>query len=435
MKTREQSLAAQGPDDGGNPLEQQMAAALTSGDTGVGDAIDLLLREAAAEGASDIHLEPWDDRLAIRFRLDGLLHNVAALPREHQARLIARVKVLARIPVYQRDLPRDGRIDARADMGRSAMRVSTFPTVYGEKIVIRLLETQASLLDLPSLGFAPDVLSLLQGIVDRPQGLLLLTGPSSSGKTTTIYAVLRALADSRTPLPHIATIEDPVEYRLGNISQTEVNARTGLTYAAALRAVLRQDPEIIMIGEIRDPETAQTAVQAGLTGHLVISTIHSGTAAGVFTRLLDMGVEPYLLASSVTGVLAQRLVRVICGQCRTAQMAPPDALLRFGLPRDTPLQRGTGCAACRHTGYAGRTAIGEALSMSEDLAESLLARPRTRALHDIALRMGMTPLLSQGVVKVRQGITTLSELRRVLPVEWTAEPPGADAAGEESVES
>jgi len=263
----------------------------------------------------------------------------------------------------------------------------------------------------------------------------LLTGPSSSGKTTTIYAVLRALADSRTPLPHIATIEDPVEYRLGNISQTEVNARTGLTYAAALRAVLRQDPEIIMIGEIRDPETAQTAVQAGLTGHLVISTIHSGTAAGVFTRLLDMGVEPYLLASSVTGVLAQRLVRVICGQCTTAEMAPPDALLRFGLPRDTPLQRGTGCAACRHTGYAGRTAIGEALSMSEDLAESLLARPRTRALHDIALRMGMTPLLSQGVVKVRQGITTLSELRRVLPVEWTAEPPGADAAGEESVES
>jgi type II secretory ATPase GspE/PulE/Tfp pilus assembly ATPase PilB-like protein len=395
----------------------------------------VLLQEAAAEGASDVHLEPWEDRLAIRFRLDGLLHNVAALPRDHQARLVARVKVLARIPVYQRDMPRDGRIEARGDAGRGAMRVSTFPTVYGEKIVIRLLETHAALLDLSALGFAPDVLALLERIVERPQGLLLLTGPGASGKTTTIYAVLRALADSRTPPPHIATIEDPVEYRLGNISQTEVNARAGLTYETALRAVLRQDPEVIMIGEIRDPETARSAVQAGLTGHLVISTIHSGTAAGVFTRLLDMAVEPYLLASSVTGVLAQRLVRVVCPNCKSEDRPSAEDLLRFGLPRDTVVYAGTGCAACRQTGFAGRTAIGEALTMNDDLAEALLERPRTRALHKMALHTGMKPLIRQGLLKVQQGITTLSELHRVLPVELAGEAENEDVSREESVES
>jgi type II secretory ATPase GspE/PulE/Tfp pilus assembly ATPase PilB-like protein len=434
MHTSEQKAPSGNPASAANRLEQQMAEALASGDTGVGEAIDLLLREAAAQGASDVHLEPWDDRLALRFRLDGLLHSVASLPREYQARLIARVKVLARIPVYQRDLPRDGRIDARSDTGRSAMRVSTFPTVYGEKLVIRLLETHASLLDLSSLGFAPDVLALLNRIVERPQGLMLLTGPSSSGKTTTIYAVLRALADSRTPPPHIATIEDPVEYRLGNISQTEVNPKAGLTYETALRAVLRQDPEVIMIGEIRDPETAQTAVQAGLTGHLVISTIHSGTAAGVFTRLLDMGVEPYLLASSVTGVLAQRLLRVICDKCKTERLASAEELLRFGLPRTTVLHGGTGCAACRNTGYSGRTAIGEALPLTEDIAEALLERLRTRALHELALRTGMKPLVRQGVLKVQEGITTLGELQRVLPVELPGEADKDAAAGEESVE-
>ncbi|MFO7973593.1 MAG: GspE/PulE family protein [Candidatus Hydrogenedentota bacterium] len=432
MKQKEQQIPKEA---GENSLEQRMLDALASGDTGVGKAIDLLLDEATAQAASDVHLEPWEDRLAVRFRLDGLLHNVAALPQEHQARLIARVKVLARIPVYQRDLPRDGRLEARGDTGRGAMRISTFPTVYGEKIVIRLLETHASLLDLSSLGFAPDVLALLERIVDRPQGLLLLTGPGASGKTTTIYAVLRALADSRTPPPHIATIEDPVEYRLGNISQTEVNARVGLTYETALRAILRQDPEVIMIGEIRDPATAKTAVQAGLTGHLVISTIHSGTAAGVFTRLLDMGVEPYLLASSVTGVLAQRLVRIICPKCKSEKPVSPEDLVRFGLPRDTVVHAGTGCAACRQTGFAGRTAIGEALSMNDDLAEALLERPRTRALHEIALRMGMKPLVHQGVLRVREGITTLDELRRVLPMELAAEPENGAAAGEESVES
>ena len=433
MNKNEQKMTANDGAHAVSSLEQRMTDALVAGDTGVGEAVDLLLREAAAQGASDVHLEPWEDRLMVRIRLDGLLHNAAALPSEHQARLLARVKVLARIPVYQRDMPRDGRIEARDGEECGAMRVSTFPTVYGEKIVIRLLETHAALLDLPSLGFAPDVLSLLERIVERPQGLLLLTGPSSSGKTTTIYAMLRALADSRTPPPHIATIEDPVEYRLGNISQTEISVRAGLTYETALRAVLRQDPEVIMLGEIRDPETAQTAVQAGLTGHLIISTIHSGTAAGVFTRLLDMGVEPYLLASSVTGVLAQRLVRVICPECRTEQRPSPEEVLRFGVPHDAVLHAGTGCAACRETGYAGRTAIGEALSLTEDLAEALLERPRTRALHDIALRMGMKPLAHQGLQKVIEGITTLAELRRVMPVELSGTSVSHD--GEGAVES
>jgi type II secretory ATPase GspE/PulE/Tfp pilus assembly ATPase PilB-like protein len=341
------------------------------------------------------------------------------LPKEYQEKIIARIKILARMVVYQKDVPQDGRINADETGCRKEMRVSTFPTVYGEKTVIRLFDSSRNLLSVESLGFRDEVMKSLRELIFRPQGTLFLTGPSSSGKTTTIYALLHELTASRQPAPHIVTIEDPVEYRLGNISQTQISPHAGFTFDKALRSALRQDPEVIMVGEVRDAETARTAVQAGLTGHLVISTIHSGTAAGVFTRLLDMGIEPFLIASSVSGVLAQRLVRINCPHC-TAPYTPEAPLLhRFGITdKDTPLYRGAGCEECQGIGYRGRMAIGELLLVNEEIADLILARSRTSVLHEAALRNRMVTLADDALEKVRKGTTTIEELRRVLP------PPG-----------
>jgi len=398
---------------------RELVEQLDSGDTGVTDAVDTAIRRAVEHRASDLHFEPWDDCLSLRYRIDGMLHEVAELPREYQEKVTARVKILAKMVVYKKDMPQDGRIDADETRAGHAMRVSTFPTVYGEKTVIRILRSDHNLFELEALGFRPDVVAALRELVSRPQGTLLLTGPSSSGKTTTIYALLRELAASRESAPHIVTIEDPVEYRLGQIAQTQVNPHAGFTFATALRSLLRQDPEVIMVGEIRDAETARTAVQAGLTGHLVISTIHSGTAAGVFTRLLDMGIEPFLVASSVTGILAQRLVRVNCPECTAVYRPDTDLLERFGLDgEETRFMRGTGCDTCRGIGYRGRTAIGEMLMVNEEISELVLARSRTRRLDDAAVRNGMVTLTQDGIERVRSRRTTLEELRRVLP------PPG-----------
>jgi type II secretory ATPase GspE/PulE/Tfp pilus assembly ATPase PilB-like protein len=418
-------------------LQREVERRLASGDNGATEAVDLVLEHAVQRKASDVHFEPWDDCLSLRYRIDGMLHDSVRIPKKYQDKVIARIKILAKIAVYHKDQPRDGRIECDATTSGKPMRVSTLPTVYGEKTVVRILDSDDSLYSLNALGFQPDTTAALRSTLLRPQGTLLLTGPSSSGKTTSIYALLRELVASRKPAPHIVTIEDPVEYRLGNIAQTEVNAVNSYTFEAALRAVLRQDPEVIMLGEIRDPETARSAIQAGLTGHLVISTIHSGTAAGVFTRLLEMGVEPYLVASSVTGVLAQRLVRQVCPQCRT-QYQPETALLTgFGLNGDSnglfhpegptpgadsankpllsPFKHGAGCEACQGIGYVGRRAIAEMLTVDEDIAEQVLTRPRTRVLHDTACAAGMRSLADDGLLHVRAGETTLEELRRVIP--------------------
>jgi type IV pilus assembly protein PilB len=397
-------------------IQDALVGYLGSGDMGVTKAVDAAVRQAVFHGASDLHFEPWDDCLSLRYRIDGILHEVARIPKAHQERIIARIKILARMVVYQKDAPQDGRIDADEARGGGEMRVSTFPTVYGEKTVIRIFNSGRNVFELDSLGFRPEVVGDLRELIFRPQGTVLLTGPSSSGKTTTIYALLRELAASREPAPHIVTIEDPVEYRLGKVSQTQINPHTGFTFENALRSVLRQDPEVIMVGEIRDPETARTAIQAGLTGHLVISTIHSGTAAGVFTRLLDMGIEPFLVASSITGVLAQRLVRVNCSRC-IAEYTPETSLLaRYGLDAEkTVFHHGTGCDECQGIGYRGRTAIGELLVVNDEVADLVLARSRTRVLHEAAVRSGMATLAEDGVEKARQGVTALDELRRVLP--------------------
>jgi len=397
-------------------IEPELTALLDTGETGVTQAVDSAIRHATGHGASDLHIEPWADCVSLRYRIDGILHEIARIPVEHRDRITARIKILAKMVVYKKDMPQDGRIDADESRGGHAMRVSTFPTVYGEKTVIRILRSDSNLLALDSLGFRSEVVQTLRELILRPQGTLLFTGPSSSGKTTTIYALLRELAESRDPAPHIVTIEDPVEYKLGRIAQTQISPHSGLTFDTALRSILRQDPEVIMVGEIRDADTARTAIQAGLTGHLVISSIHSGTAAGVFTRLLDMGIEPFLVASSVTGVLAQRLVRLNCVQCKAEYRPETDLLDRIGLTDpDAKYVHGTGCEACEQIGYKNRTAIGEILAVDEAVSDLVLTRPRTATLHKTAVQNGMVTLAEDGIERVREGKTTVEELRRVLP--------------------
>lgn len=397
-------------------IENALLRELEAGERGPVNAVALAIQQAMHHRASDLHFEPWADCLALRFRIDGVLHDVARLPKTHQPKIIARIKVLAKLIVYQKDKPQEGRIDGHESWGGQAMRVSTFPTVYGEKTVIRVLDATYNLIPLDGLGFREELTSSLRDLVFRPQGAILLTGPSSSGKTTTIYALLRELLEARRPKPHVVTIEDPVEYQLGHIAQTQVNPHAGFTFAAALRSILRQDPDVIMVGEIRDVETARAVIQAGLTGHLVISTIHSGTAAGVFTRLLDMEIEPFLVASSVTGALAQRLVRLNCRACAEPYEPDPALAARYGLRLDTArFLRGKGCDQCQGIGFQGRTAIGELLVANEEIADCILARSRTRVIHEAALRNQLSTLIEDGLARVKDGVTTLEELSLVLP--------------------
>jgi type II secretory ATPase GspE/PulE/Tfp pilus assembly ATPase PilB-like protein len=395
-------------------IESRLRALLAAGEEGAIDMVDLALSQAALHRASDLHFEPWEDCLALRFRIDGILHTVSHLPQEEHGRIVGRIKVLARIITYQKDMPQDGRIDPEATPCGKAMRVSTFPTVYGEKVVIRLLDADPGLFSLDALGFRSETVAALRSLIAEPQGTLLLTGPASSGKTTTIYVLLKEILDLRAPSAHVVTIEDPVEYRLGHAAQAQINPHAGFTFEAALRSVLRQDPQVIMLGEIRDPETARAAIQAGLTGHLVISTIHSGAAAGVFTRLLDMGIEPYLIASSVTGVLAQRLVRRNCPHCASDYETEPALRARFAL-ENAHLRRGAGCDACQGIGYLGRVAVGELLSVDDEVANLILARSTTHTIHEAAVCAGMLPLADDAALRAREGITTVEELNRILP--------------------
>jgi len=385
-------------------------------ESGVADAVDLLISQGAYHGSSDIHLEPWSDYVSLRYRIDGILQQCALIPREFQPKINARIKVLADLVVYRKDVPQDGRIDMEKTSCGRPLRVSTVPTIKGEKTVIRLLGDTLDLYSLETLGFQPDVVASLRSIITRTSGALLLTGPSSSGKTTTIYALLREMMDLQKNTTNIVTIEDPVEYTMDKISQIQVNPHVDFTFATALRAILRQDPEIIMVGEIRDLETARMAIRSGLTGHFVISTIHSGTAAGVFTRLLDMGIEPFLVASSVTAVLAQRLVRLNCPEC--AEVYTPDPVIRDRfLPnkKRTKFFRGRGCDHCNGIGYRGRATIGELFTVDQELSEAILAQPTTAQLEALAVGKGMETMAEDGFAKAAKGITTLDELMRVLP--------------------
>lgn len=375
--------------------------------------VDSVIEKAIGLKASDIHFEPLEN-LQIRYRIDGVLIDVADVPAAHHARISSRIKVLAKLPTYEKDVPLDGRIEKDYGTGLD-LRVSTFPTIHGDKVVIRIFDSDSHLFSLEELGFSQEVFQQFESLVLRPEGVIILTGPSNSGKTTTIYSALERIYEVKRNTVNIATIEDPVERDLKKFSQTQIAPARGLTFYSALRSVLRQDPNVIVVGEIRDVETANTAIRAGMTGHLVITTIHSGTAAGALARLTEMGLEPFILASSVSGIMAQRLVRKVCPACATETRPAEELLERFHLENAALEQKtGRGCSECAGTGYKGRTAIAELLVMDDALREGVLSRASVRELKKIAVVNGMSDLLHDGLQKVRAGVTNLEELTRVI---------------------
>ena len=364
--------------------------------------------------ASDIHLEPFDDGLHVRYRVDGVIHSSELVPPRHGAAVSSRVKLLAHLDIAERRLPQDGRIKTRVKGRELDLRVSTVPTVHGESVVMRVLDRASVRFSLEQMGFEADTLSKFNALLARPHGIVLVTGPTGSGKTTTLYAALSKL-DASTQ--KIINVEDPVEYQLEGINQIQVHAQIGLTFASALRSILRQDPDIIMIGEMRDGETAQIAVQSALTGHLVLSTLHTNTAAGAVIRMQDMGVERYLITSSVNGVLSQRLVRTLCSHCKEPEFPADEVLRSSGLGRflqtGTPTYRARGCAHCRDTGYLGRTGIHELLVLDEVMRRAIIDGKDAGELHSLAAASGMLTLYQDGLRKVAAGSTSLEELLRV----------------------
>ena len=364
--------------------------------------------------ASDIHLEPFDDGLHVRYRVDGVLHPGEVVPAQQGAAVSSRVKLLAHLDSAERRLPQDGRIKTRVKGRELDLRVSTVPTVYGESVVMRVLDRASVRFSLEDMGFAKDTLARFNQLINRPHGILLVTGPTGSGKTTTLYAALAKL-DSETQ--KIITVEDPVEYQLEGINQIQVHTQINLTFANALRSILRQDPDIIMIGEMRDGETAQIAVQSSLTGHLVLSTLHTNTAASAVVRMQDMGVERYLITSTVNGVLAQRLVRRLCAHCRTPVQPAPELLKSSGLDRfvapGAPIYEAKGCDHCRGTGYQGRSGIHELLVVDEAMRSAILQGNDAGTLQNIAISSGMYTLYDDGLRKVAAGVTSLDEVLRV----------------------
>lgn len=362
--------------------------------------INALFAQAARDGASDMHIEPYETHSVVRYRVDGVLRDVVSPRKALHSALISRIKIMAHLDIAEKRLPQDGRIALRVGGRPIDVRVSTLPTGHGERAVLRLLDKEAGRLQLEKLGMSPSVLAQLDHLIRQPHGIVLVTGPTGSGKTTTLYAALARLDASTS---NILTVEDPIEYDLPGISQTQVNAKIDMTFALALRAILRQDPDVIMIGEIRDLETAQIAVQASLTGHLVLATLHTNDATSAVTRLVDMGVEPFLLASSLLGVLAQRLIRKLCPECRTPET----------LPDGTVVYRPVGCEACNHTGYSGRSGIHELFTVDEDVRRLIHEGRDEQAIRKQALCNGMRTLRDDGQRWVEAGATSPEEILRV----------------------
>jgi len=373
--------------------------------------INALLTEAVKEGASDIHIEPFENRLVVRFRIDGVLREVLSPQKAIAGAVVSRIKVMARLDIAEKRLPQDGRIGLKIAGRPVDVRVSTIPAGHGERVVLRLLDKQAGKLDLAQLGMAPASLALLADTIERPHGIFLVTGPTGSGKTTTLYASLLRLNDASR---NIMTVEDPIEYYIDRVGQTQVNTKVEMTFARGLRAILRQDPDVVMVGEIRDLETAQIAVQASLTGHLVLSTLHTNSAVGAVTRLRDMGVEPFLLSSSLIGVLAQRLVRVLDPEQREMYTATARELAAFGKPADlrAGLYRTSAQAAGRHAGYRGRTGIYEFVHVDEELRRLIHASAAESDLERHA-RTRTPSILDDGWLKCAAGITSAEEVLRV----------------------
>jgi general secretion pathway protein E len=377
--------------------------------------VNLIMQRAIETKASDIHIEPFEQSLKIRLRIDGVLQEIDAPNVKSTAAVISRIKIMAKLNIAERRLPQDGRIKVQMIGKELDLRVSTIPTMHGESVVIRLLDKENTVLDFAALGFAGRHLQQFIDVLSLPHGIILITGPTGSGKSTTMYAALKQL---NTPERKIITVEDPVEYQMEGINQIQAKPQIGLTFASALRSIVRQDPDVIMIGEMRDLETARIAVQSALTGHLVLSTLHTNDAAGGITRLLDMGLEEYLLTSTVNGILAQRLVRKLCPSCKKGAIASPEIvkdlrLQRFAPKDDIILYQPVGCSACSNTGYRGRLAIIEFLPMTDPIRKLIMAHEEAGAIQKLAITEGMQTLYENGLVKVIEGITTLEEVMRV----------------------
>jgi type IV pilus assembly protein PilB len=373
-----------------------------------------ILIKAIKIGASDIHFEPYEKSFRVRYRLDGVLRKDMLLPLQIRNAIISRLKIMAKLDIAEKRLPQDGRIKLRMGKGREMdFRVSSLPVLFGEKVVLRLLDKAALQLDMTKLGFEEDSLTEFQNAIHKPVGMILVTGPTGSGKTTTLYS---ALSELNKESENIMTAEDPIEYNFMGINQVQMHEDIGLTFASALRSFLRQDPDIIMVGEIRDFETAQIAVQSALTGHLVLSTVHTNDAPGTITRLIDMGIEPFLISSAVILILAQRLIRKTCMDCREPTKVHPQLLIDLGVPPDEAksftVYKGKGCTICNGTGYKGRLGLYEVMTMKEEIKELVLARASASEIKKEAIRLGMKTLRQSGITKVKSGMTTIEEVLR-----------------------
>jgi type IV pilus assembly protein PilB len=378
--------------------------------------VNLLITQAIQDRASDIHLEPTEHDLRVRFRIDGVLHEVMRSPRAIQSGVISRLKIMADIDIAERRIPQDGRLSVSTPAGKVDLRVATLPTVWGEKVVMRILDNTTARLDLTDLGFTDENFARYSESFTKPYGMILVTGPTGSGKSTTLYATLNIVS---RPEVNVITVEDPVEYRLPGINQVQTNAKAGLTFASALRSILRSDPDVVLIGEIRDHETANIAIEAALTGHLVMSTLHTNDAPSAVTRLTEMGIEPFLVGSAVDAVLAQRLARRLCSKCKEAYTPTPQALLAARFPwadgAELPeLFRPVGCSVCAKTGYKGRLALHEVMAVTEEVERLAVERAPTATIAQVARSQGMRTLRQDGLHKVALGVTSLDEILRVV---------------------
>ncbi|MDP2166884.1 MAG: ATPase, T2SS/T4P/T4SS family [Thermodesulfovibrionales bacterium] len=401
--------------EAGYYAEEERAAPLAEAaaeDTPVVRLVNTTISQAVKDRASDIHIEPHADVLRVRFRIDGMLHEVMTPPKHLHAGVISRVKILSGMDIAEKRVPQDGRFPINIEGRQFDVRSSTLPTLYGEKVVMRLLEKTSGLPSLSELGLEDEMLRQYHGIISEPYGFILATGPTGCGKTTTMYSSLNNIS---TLEKNIITVEDPIEYNLKGINQVQVNPKAGLTFASGLRSILRQDPDIIMIGEIRDLETAAIATHAALTGHLVLSTLHTNESIGAIARLMDMGVEPFLITSSLMGVLGQRLIRKICPHCRESYAAEPEMLKELGIAAGAVLYRGGGCEECRNTGYLGREGLFELLLISEGVKRLIVEKATASNIKEEAIREGFKTLRQEGIRKALNGVTALEEVMRVTP--------------------
>lgn len=380
--------------------------------------VNHILFQAAKRGASDIHIEPFEKEVSVRYRIDGVMYHVMNPPKRIQGALISRIKIMAGLNIAEKRIPQDGRIEIKIADKAIDIRVSVLPVVFGERVVMRLLDKTRSFARIDDIGMSERDLRVVKNTIARPNGIFYITGPTGSGKTTTLYSILYEL---NTPEVNIITVEDPVEYQMPGIGQVQVREKVGLTFAAALRSILRQDPDIVMIGETRDQETAQIAIQAALTGHFVLSTLHTNSAPASITRLIDMGLEPFLIASSVVAICAQRLVRRLCVKCKKQYNPPLELLRNVGLTseqaKDIVFYTAVGCEECNNTGYKGRLAIFEIMEMTPEVAKLTMARADTSQIRRQAIKDGMTLLLDDGVRRIKQGITTIEEVLSVAAIE------------------